>query len=278
MTHFPMRAAGALVALLSASAVSATSLSITVTNNQGDGGFAITPLYTAFHNGSFDAFDVGAPASEGLETIAEFGRAGPATDITTIASERVAVDPGSVGGVVNTSDGPPPIQPGETASITIDVDPSSNIFFTFLAMLLPSNDTFIGNDSATAYRIFDDMGGFLGPVTIDVTGEDVYDAGTELNALLGSAFVQGEDITLGGEEGGFVTRGSDLSAFAGATLGDGSVFDSAFLDLLGNNPAELNLLTIEIDVAPIPVPASAPLLIAGLGFGAFVLGKKRSQK
>lgn len=278
MTYIPMRAVGAFVALFSATAVSATTLSITVTNNQSDGGFAITPLYTAFHDGSFDAFDVGAPASEGLEALAEFGTGGPANDDGTIASERIAVDPGSVGAVVNTSDGPPPIQPGETASITVDVDPSSNIFFTFLAMLLPSNDTFIGNEMANAYRVFDDMGGFLGPLTINVTGEDVYDAGTELNGLLGSAFVRGQEIGLSPAEGGVVTEGSDLSAFAGATLADGSVLDSALIDLLGNNPADLNLLTIEIDVAPVPLPASAPLMLVGFGLAAFTFGKKRTRK
>lgn len=280
MNSLTKQALGAFVAICAATTVSATTLNIKVTNNQGADGFAVTPLYTAFHDGLFDAFDVGEGATRGLETIAETGRPGPATDSSTIAFERVGVDGDSVGGVVNTSAGPPPIQPGEIASIDVTVDPLENVFFTFLAMLLPSNDTFIGNDDQMAYQLFDATGAFLGPQTINVTGEDVYDAGTEINALLGSAFVAGEDISLGGAEDlaiSTVTKDRDLSAFIGASLADGRTLGADPVNLLLNNPSALNLLTIEITevVAPVPLPASATMMLAGFGLGGIWLRRRK---
>ncbi len=247
----------------------ATTLSITVTNNQADGGFAVTPLYTAFHDGSFDAFTVGEAASLGVETIAETGSA------ATVAAERLAIDPDSFGTVIASPSGPPPIEAGESVTTEVTLDPNSSLFFTFLSMLLPSNDTFIGNDDPLAFQLFDAAGAFLGDRVIEVTGLDIYDAGTEVNGLLGSAFVAGQDITLGADEGGVVTAGQDLSVFAGATLATGATLgDAALLDFF-SDPSAFSLLTIEItEVAPVPLPAGAPLLAAALG----LLGLRSRRK
>ena len=59
----------------SAGAVQAATLKITVTNLGVSGGLTITPVFAAFHNGSFDTFNVGDAASAGLEEIAETGSA-----------------------------------------------------------------------------------------------------------------------------------------------------------------------------------------------------------
>ena len=258
---------------LGAGMASATTLRITVNNPNDPGGFAITPLYTAFHDGTFDAFDVGDEASDGVEVIAETGAA------STVAGERLDVDPDSVGGVVNTSAGPPPIQPGETASIEIDVEASSALYFTYLAMLLPSNDTFIGNDNPLAYQIFDDAGNFLGPQTINVTGLDIYDAGTEANGLLGSAFVAGQDIGLSPDDSSdVITQGIfDLDVFAGATLATLETLtdDLGRLDFL-SDPANFSVVSITIEeVAPIPLPASAAAMLLALGGLGFASRKRR---
>jgi hypothetical protein len=262
---FKLRTVVAACAICSAGAASAASLSITVTNNQGADGLSLTPLYTALHDGSFDAFNVGDSASPGVELIAETGMPG------TVMAERLAADPGSVAEFI-TAGAPPPIQPGESSTVTIDVDPLSNRFLTFLAMVLPSNDTFIGNDDPTEFEIFDAMGNFLGPQSIEVTGLDVYDAGTEANALLGSAFVAGEDITLGGLEDepiSPVTVGrTDLSAFIGAALPDGRTLGADAVNGLLLDPGAVSLLTIDVDFiapTPVPLPATAPLLLFGLG-------------
>ena len=247
-------------ALMIAGAASAITLNITVTNNQADGGFAVTPLYTGIHDGTFDAFTVGEGAAAGVESIAETGAA------ALVAGERTAVDADSFGAVIASPDGPPPIEAGETVSTQIEIDTDSALYLTYLSMLLPSNDTFIGNDDPTAIQLFGDDGAFLGPQTIEVTGADIYDAGTEANALFGSAFVAGEDIALGGPGEGLITAGTDLSVFAGAELATGAILGSADqLDFL-SNPAAFSLLSITVsEVAPVPLPASALLLLTGLG-------------
>lgn len=252
-------AATSILATGIAGAASATMLSITVTNNQSAGGLSITPLYTGFHNGSFDAFDAGSAASNGVLTIAETGNPMP------LAGERLAADPNSQGHVFAAS-GPPPIQPGQSVSDVVDITATGSVYFSFLSMVLPSNDTFIGNDNPLAYQLFDAAGDFLGDQVIEVTGAQIYDAGTEVNGLEGSAFVQGEDIALGADENGVITAGQSLAAFAGQTLATGSILgDANQLDFF-TNPGSFSLLTISIsEVAPVPLPASGALLLGALG-------------
>ena len=260
---FPKRlswiAAATVLATGIAGAASATVLSITVTNNQSAGGLSVTPLYTGFHDGTFDAFDVGSAASAGVRTIAETGNP------MVVAGERLAVDPNSQGRVF-ASDMPPPIQPGQSVTGTIDINATGSVYLSFLSMILPSNDTFIGNDDPRAYQLFDTAGAFLGDQIIEITGAQIYDAGTEVNGLTGSAFVQGQDITLGDDENGVITAGQSLSEFAGQTLATGSILgDAALLDFQ-SDPRNFSLLTIEIsEVAPVPLPASGALLIGALG-------------
>jgi hypothetical protein len=269
----PIATAGLLTALL-CGAASASTLSITIENTTGAGGFSITPLYTAFHDENFDAFNVGEAATPGVEQIAETGAA------ATVAAERLALDPDSQGNVNPSPSGPPPIQPGESVTVELDIDGASNPFFTFLAMLLPTNDTFIGMDDPL--RLFADDGTFLGPQVIEVTGEHIYDAGTEVNGLEGSAFVAGQDITLGEEENGVITRaGADIAnIFAGAPLAAGGNLGSGDVLDFFSSPQDFRLLTISIsEVSQVPLPASAPLLAAALGFMGWRARKaKRSSE
>ncbi len=254
-----------------ATMASATTLQITVTNNQAPGGLSITPLYLGFHDGSFDAFDEGEAASEGLELIAETGipsTAGtvgtPIEGTTGVAQERLAQDPNSSGVVIGSPSGPPPIQPGEVESVTVELNPTSGLFLTYLAMLLPSNDHFIGNDDAL--RLFADDGSFLGDRVIRVTGESIYDAGTEANGLEGVAFVPGQDIFLSPDGEGEIQQGIPLSdELVGVLLPDGNTLDGSLIDFI-SDPASFDLLTIEIrEISAVPLPASAPMLLAGLG-------------
>ncbi len=236
-------------------------------------GFAITPVYSAVHNGAFDAFTEGEAASPGVRTIAEIGS--PAD----LPPERLAADPASVSGVVF---GPtiPPILPSETASTEITVaDPAQQRFFSFLSMIVPSNDTFIGNDDPLAFALFDAAGVFNGPLTIGVTGLFIYDAGAEVNDPLGGpAFVQGQDEFAGLAENGVVTRGVfGLADFAGVLTAAGFALDGGALDFL-TDPAAFSVARIEITqvdaVAPIPLPAGAWMLLSAIGIGGFVARRK----
>ncbi|WP_187430546.1 hypothetical protein ROLI_036760 [Roseobacter fucihabitans] len=237
----------------------ATTLKITVTNNQAAGGLSITPLYTAIHDGNFDAFDLGGTASAGLELIAETGMQ------SGIAGERLAIDADSQGLVLASPSGPPPVQPGEAVSRNITVNAAEALYFTFLSMVLPSNDHFIGNDNPFAYQLFDAACNFTGARTINVTGADIYDAGTEANGLTGAAFIQGVNIADSPTGEGSIQQGLPLSSDLfgpGVVLATGDTLSASLIDFT-SNPGAFNLLTIEI--SEVPLPASAPLLLGALG-------------
>ncbi|MCA8884199.1 MAG: spondin domain-containing protein [Rhodobacteraceae bacterium] len=261
----PIRAGAAALALISAAlsgaAAQATTLEVTVENTAQAGGFSFTPLYVAFQNGSFDAFDPGSVASPGLEALAEVGQ--PAT----IAAERQVIAPNSQGAVLPglAVGAPGPVDPGETASVTVDVDGSANPFFTFLAMLLPSNDTFFGVEDPLTHRLFDTAGQFVGTTVIDVTGTNLYDAGTEVNDPAdGAAFVAGVDATQGTVEGGLVRKATSLAAFAGAVTPLGPL-DGSQIDFLSSPDAfSIARITIREVTAPVPLPAGAVMLMGGL--------------
>lgn len=260
-------AAGAM-----ASAAGATSLSITVTNTQGAGGLSVTPLYAAFHNGSFDAFNANAPASVALKALAETG------DASGLRAQRLAADPSSQGVQLAAPSGPPPLQPGQSATTKLDLTPGGPLYLSFLAMLLPSNDHFIGNDDALAYQIFDAAGNFTGDRVINVTGAQIYDAGTEANGLTGAAFVAGANIADNPTGEGTIQQGIGLSAeLLGQQLATGGTLNAGAIDFT-SNPDAFGLLTISIaETAPVPVPASAPLLLGAFGLLGWT-ARRRAQR
>jgi len=100
-------------------------------------------------------------------------------------------------------------------------------------MVIPSNDTFIGNDNPTAYQIFDSNGDFLGTNGVfEIQVTNIYDAGTEVNdasANGGGAFIPGADEFLGAVENGVVTLASDLSEFQGITTPNGFTINDTTL-------------------------------------------------
>lgn len=200
-----------VAAVLSPLSAVAETVTVEVTNNQPMGGFTFSPPWVAFHDGTFDAFDAGAMASPGIETVAEV--ANPAT----LAAEFAASGASGVDGVVMSPDAPPPFIPGESGSLMIDIgDASVNRFFSFASMLVPSNDFLLGNDDPTAYEVFDAAGNFNGPLTIQIYSDDAWDAGTEVNDIAnGAAFIVGQDATLGATEGGVVTPLFDVAGVDG---------------------------------------------------------------
>ena len=261
-----MAAAASLFVLVSAPA-EAVSLKISVTNNSGPGGLTLTPLYTAFHDGTFDTFDVGSTASAGIEALAEDGNFMPIRDA------RVASHPTSQGAVVAAPQGfagAPLIEPGETGSIIVDVD-VANRFFSYLSMILPSNDQFIGNSNAQAHQIFDAAGNFLGNQTINVTGLNAYDAGTEINNGLGSPFAQ-VGAGAASDEGGVIQSATGIDIYAGLTLPNGQILDANAIGFAGNG--SFSIATIHI--AAVPVPAALPLMLGGLGLLGFAARRRKA--
>ena len=254
-----LSAAGILLSAGLATAASAAVVQITITNTQEAGGLYLTPLLSILHDGSFDAFDAGSAASPELEALAEEGMAGGLAGLADAAGATTGVilSPGGFAGA-------PVIDPGETASIQLEVDPTDARYFSFLSMVIPSNDIFIGNDNPMAYEIFDAAGAFtnLGPINVYAT--DAWDAGTEVNTNFGAAFnAAGGAAT---DAAGLITRASDGLFFL-----DGQSTAAGTTTSVGAGP---NLLA-SIEVSEVPLPAGFPLLLAGLGGLGLMARRKR---
>ena len=148
----------------------------------------------------------------------------------------------------------PVFEPGESVSQTITVsDPASNRYLTYASMVIPSNDAFIGNGNPMAYAVFHADGSFAGPLTIDIVGSNVYDAGTEINNGMGAAF-----SALGGtdsDEGSVVELHGGLNNFLGTQTAAGTTINSALA-------AETPLARIVIEA--VPEPSAVVLSVLGV--------------
>ena len=185
----------------SSDVVADPTYAVVVTNGTNTDFFA-TPLWFGLHDGTFDLFDVGSAASNALEIIAELGDAAP-----LIADfEASPASPGDINGLVfGGATGVPPIAPGETAIGSFSViNPALYQYFSFASMVIPSDDSFIGNANQLEYQIFDDNGNFLGTNGVfEIQVTNIYDAGTEINdgsANGGAAFIAGADEFAGANE------------------------------------------------------------------------------
>jgi Spondin_N len=244
----------------------ATQLVVTVQNLTSAGSLSLSPLFVAFHNGSFDTFNAGASASPALESLAELG------DASGLAANLATTDPGAMWGLIPVvgPSGLPQIEPGESGSMTFNVNGAVNRFFSFAAMVVPSNDAFTSNDNPMATMLFGAGGHFLGPKTILLTGNDVWDAGTEVDGLFGSAFIVGQDATQHIAENGVVMLHSGFGVFDGQMMPNGQIFNVANADVGAG--AGFSLARITITQAP--EPGSLFIVIGALGLGAFLLRRR----
>lgn len=187
------------------------TLRISVRNTSENGGTFTTPFYFGFHDDNFNLFDVGSVASPGFEALAEDG------SFDALAAERLAASPDSQGLVVAGADGP--IATQEFTSNTIEVDGSVNAQVSFAAMILPSNDAFVG--TSNALTLFSSTGEFLGAQTVSFDGSNVYDAGTELNTELDAAFINQTGPNTGEDENSVITLHPGFNGSAGNPEGEG---------------------------------------------------------
>jgi len=96
-------------------------------------GVIFTPVLTATHRNSISFYDVGSPASEPLAAIAEGGNVAPLKEILDSATNVVTA----------TAVGEGLVFPGQSAEFTIEGNRWRDVF-SLSAMLLPTNDTFVG--------------------------------------------------------------------------------------------------------------------------------------
>jgi hypothetical protein len=219
-------------------------VTITVQNLAPTSGIAFAPLHFGFNAGTFDAFDIGGVATAPIISVAE-GGSGSAWQPAFAAADPTATR-GTVGGL---------LLAGATASLTVMVDPTLNPFFTFGAMVVPSNDFFIGNDSPTRYRVFDSNGTLLLPSILQRANQ-IWDAGSEVFDPAAAAFV-GTNGLRTPQNSVVAFNFAELAAFNGLTTGAGYTFTSGLA-------AQTEVYRISFSAAPVPEPSTWALLAAGL--------------
>ncbi len=191
------RSAIAAAALLisAAPAFADKDVSVEVTNLTN--GLYFTPLLIAAHRAHTDLFEVGTAASANLQAMAEGGDiSGLAYDV--VASGGTAIE-NPAGGL---------LAPGASATAMLDEDDVKKRRLSVVAMMLPTNDGFIGLD---AVRIPKRKGVY----TYYLNG---YDAGTEANDEIinggGAPGTPGIPAAPGGDggTGGSGAAGADSNA------------------------------------------------------------------
>jgi len=247
-THASLPALLGATALLLADVASAAQVNVTVTLRHlapaDSVSFAATHL--GFHNGTFDAFNNGQVATAPIISVAEAGNG-----IAWLQSFSVADPSATIGTIAGQ------LRPGNVRSSTFLVDTAINPYFTFASMVIPSNDFFIGNDSPTQYRLFDNAGN-LQISSITQTARQIWDAGSEAFDVANAAFIVGSVGSQRTPQNGVVSFNfAELSGFNGLTTGAGYTFQNTLL-------ADTAIYQIDFAATPIPIPAPIGLLAAGL--------------
>jgi len=141
---------------------------VTVTVQNLTHGSHFTPLLVAAHDANTHLFKAGEAASASLQAMAEGG------DISGLVS-----DLGATNAAVVTNPAGGLLAPGKrTTTTVINTDGTDNHYLSLVAMVLPSNDGFVG---VNGWPIPTEPGTYMLPGL-------AYDAGTEANnELLGAA-------------------------------------------------------------------------------------------
>lgn len=129
---------------------------VTVTNLTA--GQSFTPQLVATHKRKISLFKAGQPAGDALEILAEAGDTGPLTQMLLESPYDVA-DVQTIPGLLG---------PGQSATVVVESSRYQR-YLSIAAMLIPTNDTFVGIDGVAL------------PRSNRTVTALAYDAGTEAN-------------------------------------------------------------------------------------------------
>lgn len=216
-------------------AAAAEQFQIRITNLSPN---VLSPVPFIAHDGTFDLFDSGAPASSAIEAVAE---AGDTTGVVNMA--QAALGAGVADYAVA---GAAPLMTGQSATVILNTTMARPLL-SFASMMGISNDGFIGQTTGDGpINLFPGGTPFMG--TLIVTPADVWDAGTEVNDELMTTVG-----ALGGaggvDENGVITRPHPGILGVGGPTGIP----------LSVNWTGGNVAMIEI----VPEPTTLALLLAG---------------
>lgn len=214
------------------------------------GPVGLAPVFAAFHDGSYDIFDVDgvSTASAGLELLAELGDPSLLVTNAPVGVTAAGFAPGG-----------PFVPKGGMGSEVFTVS-AAQTSFSLASMILPSNDWFIGTNNAV------DISSLIGEApgtSISFELSNGYDAGTEAEDF---AFAPGGGLvgvtTPSDPPGGtatsdaiaLVTGPDPFSVFANL---EPASFDTNSIDFTGNPIASVSLTVV-------PEPGASSLLCLGM--------------
>lgn len=264
---FPLLA----ISMLVASPVAAMQVKVTIENLAPANGNYFTPVWIGFHDGSFDIYDAGGIAPPAVQRLAEDGNAAPLDTVFQVSTTN------GVSSVVTA----PNIRfaPGDVGiSEILDLDPVDNQYFSYMSMIIPSNDAFIGNGNPTAFQIFNNSGAFQG-LDLFVLGNSVMDAGTEVNDEIpaNTAFLGQTVPDTGVAERGRIQRHAGFKAKGEGGILDAPMFTNADFTRIGYPVAQIRIENAGEEIEPLAAPV--PGAIWMLGSALFGLGGlKRKRK
>ena len=174
---------------------------VTITNLTP--GQTFTPQLVATHSAKVGLFELGQPASEALEILAEGGDTAPLTDVL-LASPYEVADVQTIPGLLG---------PGQSVTVVVESTRFQR-YLSLAAMLIPTNDAFVALDTVPLPR-------YRRAVTALA-----YDAGTEANDQnclnMPGPRCGGEGYSPGPNEGdeGFVHVSNGFHSLPAADVGE----------------------------------------------------------
>jgi hypothetical protein len=279
--RFPLLLAAAVVASSALAQAGVVPVRVRLTNRAPANGTFLTPLWVGFHDGSFDLYDPGLAVSPAFERLAEDGSTRLAdTPLPSISEAFRAGPAGAAGGV---DDGIPDnvgfrrpgfmlLPPGQSVEKTFLLDPTDpgTRFFSYAAMVIPSNDFFVANADPRAFPIFG-PGGRSG-ADIAIGGGQVREAGSEAGDEVpaNTAFFGQAGDNVGVPEDGVVTFAGGYNA-----RGSGGVLDDPRFANADFTAAGYQVARIEVTVVPLP-PAVLPGLVVLAALAGSSLWRRRA--